>query len=92
MVVLLYIGMDEVLQHHSHTFEKCDLNFQFQCELCRMVAMGLYLKYVTHYEKKGQLMEKHILQDCRKCLLPHANWLFALLWLTTTNPSKRVQA
>ena len=29
----LYIGMDEVFQHHAHTFEKSDLNFHFQCEL-----------------------------------------------------------
>ena len=25
----LYIGMDEVSQHHCHTFEKSNLNFQF---------------------------------------------------------------
>ena len=25
----LYIGMDEVIQHHAHTFEKSDLNFHF---------------------------------------------------------------
>ena len=28
----LYIGMDEVSQHHGHTFEKSNLNFQFQFE------------------------------------------------------------
>ena len=28
----LYIGMDEVFQHHAHTFEKSNLNFHFQCE------------------------------------------------------------
>ena len=28
----LYIGMDEVLQHHGHTFEKSNLNFWFQYE------------------------------------------------------------
>ena len=28
----LYIGMDEVFQHHAHKFEKSDLNFHFQCE------------------------------------------------------------
>ena len=26
--ITLYIGMDEVFQHHAHTFEKSDLNFQ----------------------------------------------------------------
>ena len=44
----LYIGMDEVFQHHAHTFEEFDLNFHFQCEFRRMVAMGnihVYLKY-----------------------------------------------
>ena len=46
----LYIGMDEVFQHHAHIFEKSNLNFQFQCEFSchrRMVAMGnihVYLK------------------------------------------------
>ena len=28
--VQLYLGMDEVFQHHPHTFEKFNLNFQFQ--------------------------------------------------------------
>ena len=28
----LYVGMDEVVQHHAHTFEKSHLNFHFQCE------------------------------------------------------------
>ena len=48
--------------------------------------------YVTLCEKKGQLTEKHILQDRRKWLLVHANALFALLRLITTNPSKCLQA
>ena len=34
----LYIGMDEVFQHHAHTFEKSDLNFHFQCEFSSVVA------------------------------------------------------
>ena len=29
----LYIRTDEVSQHHAHTFEKSDLNFQFQFEI-----------------------------------------------------------
>ena len=33
----LYIGMDEVFQHHAHTFEKSNLNFHFQCE-CSVAA------------------------------------------------------
>ena len=48
----LYIGMDEVFQHHAHTFEKSDLNFHFQCEFSsattECVAMGnihVHLKY-----------------------------------------------
>ena len=36
--VVVCIGMDEVLQHHSHTFEKCNLNFQFQCEFSSIAA------------------------------------------------------
>ena len=48
--------------------------------------------FVTRYEKKGQLTEKHILQDRRKYLPAHANALFALLRLITTNPSKSPQA
>ena len=28
-VVLCIVGMDEVFQHHAHTFEKSDLNFHF---------------------------------------------------------------
>ena len=34
----LYIGMDEVFQHHTHTFEKSDLNFHFQCEFSSVAA------------------------------------------------------
>ena len=34
----LYIGMDEVFQHHAHTFEKSDLNFHFQCEFSFVAA------------------------------------------------------
>ena len=34
----LYIGMDEVFQHHAHTFEKSDLNFHFQCEFSSVAA------------------------------------------------------
>ena len=34
----LYIGMDEVSQHHAHTFEKSNLNFHFQCEFSSVVA------------------------------------------------------
>ena len=34
----LYIGMDEVFQHHAHTFEKSDLDFQFQCEFSSVTA------------------------------------------------------
>ena len=47
----LYIGMDEVFQHHAHTFEKFHLNFHFQCDqfcCCRTVTMGnihVHLKY-----------------------------------------------
>ena len=48
--------------------------------------------YVTRYEKKGQLTEKHILQDRRKCLPAHTKALFALLRLITTNPSNSLQA
>ena len=47
---------------------------------------------VTRYEKKGQLTEKHILQDRRKCFPAHTKALFALLRLITTNPSKSLQA
>ena len=36
----LYIGMDEVLKHHAHTFEKSDLNFHFQCEFSSFAAEG----------------------------------------------------
>ena len=34
----LYIGMDEVFQHHAHTFEKSNLNFHFQCEFSSVTA------------------------------------------------------
>ena len=34
----LYIGMDEVFQHLAHTFEKSNLNFQFQCEFSSVAA------------------------------------------------------
>ena len=34
----LYIGMDEVFQHHAHTFEKSNLNFHFQCEFSSVAA------------------------------------------------------
>ena len=34
----LYIGMDEVFQHHAHTFEKSDLKFHFQCEFSSVAA------------------------------------------------------
>ena len=51
-VLCFVIGMDKVFQHHSHTFEKFDLNFHFQCDFssvcCRTVTMGnihVYLKY-----------------------------------------------
>ena len=34
----LYIGMDEVFQHHAHTFEKSDLNFHFPCDFSSVAA------------------------------------------------------
>ena len=34
----LYIRMDEVFQHHAHTFEKSNLNFHFQCEFSSVVT------------------------------------------------------
>ena len=34
----LYIGMDEVFQHHAYTVEKSNLNFHFQCEFSSVVA------------------------------------------------------
>ena len=34
----LYIGMDEVSQHHGHTFEKSNLNIQFQFEFNSVAA------------------------------------------------------
>ena len=35
---LYNIGMDEVFQHHAHTFEKSNLNFHFQCEFSSIVT------------------------------------------------------
>ena len=37
-VVLCIIGMDGIFQHHAHTFEKSDLNFQFQYEFSSVTA------------------------------------------------------
>ena len=37
-VVLCDMGMDEVFQHHAHTFEKSDLNFHFQYEFSSVTA------------------------------------------------------
>ena len=34
----LYIGMDEVSQHHAHTFEKSNLNFHFKFEFSYVTA------------------------------------------------------
>ena len=48
------------------------------CELSGLTEPTICDIYVTRYEKKGELTEKHILQDCRKCLPAHANVLFAL--------------
>ena len=39
----LYIGMDEVFQHHAHTFEKSDLNFQFQFSFLFIPSLYLFL-------------------------------------------------
>ena len=36
----LHLGMEEVFQHHAHTFEKSDLNFHFQCEFSYFSAEG----------------------------------------------------
>ena len=38
MIFSTCIGMDEVFQHHAHTFEKSDLNFHFQCEFNSVTA------------------------------------------------------
>ena len=50
------------------------------------IPISTFYLFVSMHEKMGQLMEKHILQDCINCLLAHANTLFALLRLVTTNP------
>ena len=46
----LYIGMDEVFQHHAHTFEKSDLNFHFQCEFSSVTTeWQLWATYKCKY-------------------------------------------
>ena len=42
-VSTLYIGMDEVFQHHAQTFEKSDLNFHFQCEFTSVIDIRDYV-------------------------------------------------
>ena len=44
----LYIGMDKVPQHHGHTFEKSDLNFQFQCEFTIANFYFLHVKMCSY--------------------------------------------
>ena len=48
----LYIGMDEVFQHHAHTFEKSDLNFHFNVNSLLLPQNGSYGSYV--YLKYGK--------------------------------------
>ena len=50
-IVLSIIGMDEVPQHHDHTFEKSHVNFQFQCEFNSVMTTGSYGQH-TRVPKK----------------------------------------
>ena len=80
--VLCDIGMGEVSQHHAHTFEKFDLNFQFQYEiwfcLQRMVATSntyVYLKNSIDNEDKTKSSFSQFFCSCCCCLQTTINSL-----------------
>ena len=42
----LYIGMDEVFQHHAHTFEKSSLNFVNSVLLPQISLLSLVIRVI----------------------------------------------
>ena len=46
--------MDEVFQHHAHTFEKSDLNFHFECEFSSVAAERVTMDNIHMHLKYGK--------------------------------------